>query len=716
MKRSGRRKLGVGAGIIGTVLLTGYLLWEPLFFTFLFTGSPADWELIQIRNELNRRTVALTDLRRSDVSKQEVQAAEDEFTSWEEGARGRCMRIAEQNPGTRAELTSLLIVASHWSNSLEATNAYDGLLRAASTTDIGAWAMAFNDAGVYSRDVARWRPLAAQLIQRVEREPDHPDATSLLGKVGSLVAPDTDAEAPPEEFEQIADLIRDRYAEIPGIGLVNFCEQVGGMGDAPSWGLPYEPHVRRILEVNEDRFVRCSAKFALASIVRAGGEERQPEARKLYEEFLAEFDGETEYNAQGIEQLKRQLAERVLETIRIHGLGTPATETVGIDLDGQPMSLADYSGKVILLSFWATWCFPCMQAIPHEKELVDRFDSADFAIVGVNADKETTAALEAVTKYGITWRSFQFRKPDGTLIADDWHIVGYPAFYLIDAKGIISANWAGLPPQSELESRIKMLIAKAHGTEVSGSTVAPAEDRPRMRELDTASIPIDVIPDSPNATGFVTKTVRLDDGRESNYVVFIPEGYDMSKPYPAILFLHGAGVNGDDGRKHLTALAPAINQRKSTFPFITIFPQARDGDWQLDSGNGKLAMAVLDDVMRTYSVDPDRVALTGVSMGGEGTWQLAGAYPQKWAAIIPLCGSGDPESVALFSHIPCWCFQGAEDEGTHPELSRTMVRALRKAGGQPIYIEFPEVGHDCWTLAYSGEDLFQWLLKQRRNP
>jgi predicted peptidase len=119
--------------------------------------------------------------------------------------------------------------------------------------------------------------------------------------------------------------------------------------------------------------------------------------------------------------------------------------------------------------------------------------------------------------------------------------------------------------------------------------------------------------------------------------------------------------------------------------------------------------------MRTYSVDPDRVALTGVSMGGEGTWSLAAAFPERWSAIVPLCGSGDPESVGRFAHVPCWCFQGGKDTSTHPELSRNMVRALRKAGGQPIYMEFPNVGHNCWDLAYGRDDLFEWLIEQKRK-
>src|SRR5262249_4600174 len=166
-----------------------------------------------------------------------------------------------------------------------------------------------------------------------------------------------------------------------------------------------EPHLRRILSVNQDRFVRCSAKIALAALVQASDESRQPEAETLFEEFLAEFDGKQRYHAQGIETMYRETAVRQLATIRSHGLGKPAPETVGIDLEGRSMTLSEYRGKVVLVSFWTTWCFPCMKMIPHEKQVVERFAREKFAIVGVNSDTDLRAAREAVDRHEITWRS-----------------------------------------------------------------------------------------------------------------------------------------------------------------------------------------------------------------------------------------------------------------------------------------------------------------------
>ncbi len=713
-ERSKRRWFRVILIAIGLLIVGGYLLQEPIFFTFLYKGTRADWELQQIRHEYAQRQWSLHDLRRSAASDLELDTAEERLATWQREARERCLRIAEENPGTSAEAAGLLFVADRWPESVEGQSTYDRLLHLASDADIGVWARALDEVRASNTDIERWRPFVARLIGRVEEQPGHPDAALLTCQAGNLVAPDEDAESAPAEFEAIADLIREHYAASPDI--FNFCEQVGGLplGNAPGWGCPFEPHLRSILKVNEDRFVRSSAKLALASVVRAGGIERQPEARRLFEEFLAEFDGKTTYPAQSIEQMHRSTAERILDTIRTHGLGVPVPETVGVDLDGRPIALADYRGKVVLITFWATWCYPCMKAIPHEKELLEHFGPEQFAIVGVNADEDPAIAREAVAEHGVPWRSFRVRRDDGTSIADDWHIAGYPTLYLIDAEGVIAGTWLGMPPQIELEQAIGRLIGDPGRQDESPSgATASGEDSAGDGRV-TESDPVRVIADTPGATGFIEKALHLPDGRDSKYVVFIPDGYDASRSYPAILFLHGSGAQGTDGRSHIGALAEAILRRDELFPFIVAFPQSPSGDWQPGTGNGDLAIAVLDDVVRHYSVDADRIALTGVSMGGEGTWSLAAAYPDRWSAIVPLCGGGDPETVTHFAYVPCWSFQGGADQMTPPDLSREMVRALRQAGGRPIYTEYPGIGHNCWDLTYRRADLFDWLGQQRR--
>lgn len=218
-------------------------------------------------------------------------------------------------------------------------------------------------------------------------------------------------------------------------------------------------------------------------------------------------------------------------------------------------------------------------------------------------------------------------------------------------------------------------------------------------------------------TGFVTKTFKNADGHESPYVVFVPHGYDGSKPVPVILFLHGAGET--KGGKKMPAdvgIGPYLRgAREKTFPAIVVIPQAETRGWQADGPNGKRAIAMLDEVMKAYKCDPDRVYLTGLSMGGYGTWHAAFTYPDKWAAIVPVCGGGDPKAADKIKHLPCWVWHGDQDRAVKVDLSRQMVEALKKAGGNPRYTELAWVGHESWDAAYASEDLYRWLFAQKKK-
>jgi predicted peptidase len=204
----------------------------------------------------------------------------------------------------------------------------------------------------------------------------------------------------------------------------------------------------------------------------------------------------------------------------------------------------------------------------------------------------------------------------------------------------------------------------------------------------------------------------------AKYVVFIPHSYDGQHELPVILFLHGAGLSGTDGREQIRgALAKAIQMQEKTFPFIALFPQAHVGDWQADSPDGKLALAILDAVQENYNTDRNRVYLTGLSMGGEGTWSLAAAHPSRWAAIVPIAGGGDTETADKIKGIPCWCFHGDADQVIPVRLSRDMINAIKNAGGKPLYTEYSGVGHDhnCWDRVYGNSDLYDWMLLQKRQ-
>ena len=216
--------------------------------------------------------------------------------------------------------------------------------------------------------------------------------------------------------------------------------------------------------------------------------------------------------------------------------------------------------------------------------------------------------------------------------------------------------------------------------------------------------------------GFVKKTHKNADGTESPYVVFVPHAYDGKTELPVILFLHGAGeTKGGNQEPMAVGIGPAVKKQEKTFPAIVVIPQAETRGWQADGPSAKRALRMLDEVQKEYKTDAKRVYLTGLSMGGYGTWSLAAAHPDKWAAIAPICGGGDAKNAEKIKDIPCWCFHGDADTAVKVDLSRTMIDALKKAGGTPKYTEYPKVGHNSWDAAYGDKEFFPWLLEQKRK-
>src|SRR5262245_48289343 len=223
-------------------------------------------------------------------------------------------------------------------------------------------------------------------------------------------------------------------------------------------------------------------------------------------------------------------------------------------------------------------------------------------------------------------------------------------------------------------------------------------------------------------TGFLDRTLKCRDGQTAKYTIFVPHDYSPDRLAPVVLFLHGAAQAGTDGRRQAqVALGKAIRAREKTFPAIVVFPQAqrRERDilstWSTDRPEGARALEILAAVQQDYHTDPNRLYLTGVSMGGYGVWAMAAQYPEKWAAIVPLCGGGDHETVGAFKQVPCWCFHGSDDPAVRVGNSRVMIEALKKAGGEPKYTEFPGVMHNCWDQAYSSDELWNWLWEQRKK-
>lgn len=202
-----------------------------------------------------------------------------------------------------------------------------------------------------------------------------------------------------------------------------------------------------------------------------------------------------------------------------------------------------------------------------------------------------------------------------------------------------------------------------------------------------------------------------DTSRQMNYLLYLPETYPKRKElYPLLLFLHGSGERGNDLELVKTHGPPKLADTQD-FPFIIVSPQCPpDQRWDID-----LLHDVLVDIMAQYRVDPHRIYLTGLSMGGEGTWALAAAYPEYFAAIAPVCGKGDTLTVTRLIDIPVWNFHGALDPDVPIQRSHEMVRALKDAGGNVKFTIYPDATHDSWTETYNKEELYEWFLEQSKN-
>jgi len=234
---------------------------------------------------------------------------------------------------------------------------------------------------------------------------------------------------------------------------------------------------------------------------------------------------------------------------------------------------------------------------------------------------------------------------------------------------------------------------------------------------------------------FLEREIKLGE-HTYKYRVWLPHHYTKLHRLPVILYLHGSGERGSDNSSQLnTGLAPALERER--YKAIVVFPQAESGrEWYGETET--MALAELDAAMREFHADPRRVYLTGISLGGAGTWYMA-RHNRRWAALVPVCGevarhpddpfpTDPPPDVArivgsanpyatlaqLIGHTPVWAFHGAKD-GTVPVTeSRSMVAALRQAGGNVHYTEYPEGNHDIWDTAYGDAGMVHWMLQQKK--
>lgn len=195
------------------------------------------------------------------------------------------------------------------------------------------------------------------------------------------------------------------------------------------------------------------------------------------------------------------------------------------------------------------------------------------------------------------------------------------------------------------------------------------------------------------------------------YLLYLPNGYteEDQKSWPLLFFLHGAGERGDSLDLVKMHGPPKIVESKD-IPFIVVSPQCPlNQRWSPPQ-----LKELLDEIILTYRVDTARIYLTGLSMGGYGTWAMAAEYPEMFAALAPICGGGDPSQVHKIKHIPIWVFHGAKDPVVPLERSEEMVNALMKINGKVQFTIYPEATHDSWTETFDNEQLYEWFLKQRK--
>jgi predicted peptidase len=198
----------------------------------------------------------------------------------------------------------------------------------------------------------------------------------------------------------------------------------------------------------------------------------------------------------------------------------------------------------------------------------------------------------------------------------------------------------------------------------------------------------------------------------TNFLLFLPKNFGQEKQkWPLIIFLHGSGARGNDLEKVKVDGPPKIVEQQPDFPFIVVSPQAPTGTgWFPEVLN-----ALLDELIERLPIDQDRIYLTGLSLGGHGTWSFAQEYPDRFAAIAPVCGTGDPDRACVLKNLPVWAFHGAKDEVVPLKTQERMVNALKECGGDVKFTVYPDAGHDSWTETYANPELYKWFLSHRRQ-
>ena len=194
------------------------------------------------------------------------------------------------------------------------------------------------------------------------------------------------------------------------------------------------------------------------------------------------------------------------------------------------------------------------------------------------------------------------------------------------------------------------------------------------------------------------------------YLLYLPENYGKANERsPLLLFLHGSGERGNDLSLVTIHGPPKMISQGQHLPFVVVSPQCPEKQgW-----NTTTLLALLDDLEARYSIDRDRVYVTGLSMGGFGTWALIAAEPDRFAAAVPVCGHAHPRDAHPAAHVPTWVHVGDRDHRSLVGNSRGMVNSLQAMNADVKFTIYSGVGHDCWTQTYGTPELYEWMLRHR---
>lgn len=215
----------------------------------------------------------------------------------------------------------------------------------------------------------------------------------------------------------------------------------------------------------------------------------------------------------------------------------------------------------------------------------------------------------------------------------------------------------------------------------------------------------------------VEQSLANPDGKAMPYLLYLPKDHGASSTnFPLMLFLHGRGES--DGPLAVVKKwgPPRLLDRGEQMPWIVVSPQCpREDSWARPTQQA-LLVKLIEEISTKHKVDKKRIYLTGLSMGGYGSWRLAADRPELFAAVAPVCGGGDPKDAEKLKDVPIWVWHGTEDTAVPLKRSQDMVEAIKAAGGTKIrFTTLEHIGHNSWEAAYCTPELYSWFAKHARE-